>query len=240
MSKSFEELDYRRTPMGDLSLRRRKVPLLENREIYEVVLGDAFLMSSLFHDVEVALADLCLKDREGPLDVVVGGLGLGYTAEAVLRHSAVRSMVVVEAMEAVIEWHVQGLVPLGAGLTADARCKYVHGNFFSLAAQPDVGFDPERPGSRFHAILLDIDHSPRNLLDPSHAPFYLPEGLQNLARHLHPGGIFGMWSDDPPDADFLKALGEVLPNPEARTVQFPNPLLDRESSSTVYLANKPG
>ena len=240
MSKSFEELDFRTTPMGDLSLRRRRVPLLDNREVFEVVLGDAFLMSSLFHDVEVALADLCLVDREGPLDVVVGGLGLGYTAEAVLSHSAVCSLVVVEAMEAVIAWHVQGLVPLGAGLSADPRCQFVNGNFFALAAQPEVGFDPERPGSKFHAILLDIDHSPRNLLDPSHAPFYLPEGLQTLARHLHPGGIFGMWSDDPPDDDFLKSLGEVFPNPEARTVKFPNPLLDCESSSTVYLANKPG
>lgn len=238
MTKSFEELDFRKTAMGDLSLRRRRVPLLENREIYEVVLGDAFLMSSLFHDVEVALADLCLTDREGPLDVVVGGLGLGYTAEAVLRHSAVRSMVVVEAMDAVIEWHVKGLVPLGAGLAADPRCRFVHDNFFGLAAQPDRGFDPEHPGSKFHAILLDIDHSPRNLLDPSHAPFYLPEGMQTLARHLLPGGIFGIWSDDPPDADFLRVLGEVFPNPEARIVKFPNPLLDCESASTVYLANR--
>ncbi|MEX1118399.1 MAG: hypothetical protein WEB60_06345, partial [Terrimicrobiaceae bacterium] len=225
-------------PMGDLSLRRRRVPLLENREVYEVVLGEAFLMSSLFHDVEVALADLCLIEREGPLDVVVGGLGLGYTAQAVLNHSSVRSLVVVEAMEAVVEWHKNGLVPLGAGLSADSRCQFVLGNFFALAAHPEQGFDPAHPGSKFHAILLDIDHSPRNLLAPSHAPFYLPEGLQTLARHLHPGGVFGMWSDDAPDDDFLKALSEVFPNPEAKTVKFPNPLLDCESSSTVYLAHK--
>ncbi len=240
MSKSFEELDFRTTAMGDLSLRRRSVPLLDNREVYEVVLGEAFLMSSLFHDVEVALADLCLEGREGPLDVVVGGLGLGYTAEAVLRHSTVRSLVVVETMDAVIDWHVQGLVPLGAGLVADPRCRLINGNFFGLAAQPEMGFDPEHPGSKFHAILLDIDHSPRNLLDPSHAAFYLPEGLQTLARQLQPGGVFGMWSDDPPDDGFLKALGEIFPNPEAKIVTFPNPLLDCESASTVYLASKPG
>jgi spermidine synthase len=239
MSKAFEELDFRKTAMGDLTLRRRRVPVLEDQEIYEVVLGEAFLMSSLFHDVEVALADLCLAERKGPMDVVVGGLGLGYTAEAVLRHSAVRSLVVVEAMEAVIDWHVQGVVPLGGKLTADPRCRFVHGNFFELAAKPEGGFDPGHPGSKFHAILLDIDHSPRNLLAPSHASFYLPEGLNVLARHLHPGGIFGMWSDDPPDEVFLRNLGENFPGPEARTVKFANPLLDSESSSTVYLAKKP-
>ena len=197
-------------------------------------------MSSLFHDAEVALADLGLAGRKEPVDVVVGGLGLGYTAVAVLHHSAVRSLVVVEAMEAVIDWHVQGLVPLGVELTADPRCRLVHGNFFEMASQPGNGFDVEHPGSKFHAILLDIDHSPRNLLDPSHAAFYRPEGLRELACHLHPGGIFGMWSDDPPDSDFLKVLGETFPDPQSRTVTFPNPLLDSESSSTVYLANKPG
>ena len=106
MSRDFEELDFRPTAMGDLSLRRRRVLSLGGVEVFEVKLGDAFLMSSLFHEVEVALADLGLRALgAGAWDVVVGGLGLGYTAVAALTHPAVGSLLVVEALEAVIEWH---------------------------------------------------------------------------------------------------------------------------------------
>lgn len=235
MSRNFEELDFRPTPMGDLVLQRRLIPSLENLEVFEVKLGEAYLMSSLFHEVEVALSDLGLAGLPGPLDVVVGGLGLGYTAQAALRHDSVRSLLVVDTMEAVIEWHQRGLVPLGPGLTADPRCRFLHGDFFALAAA-GAGFDA---GRKFHAVLLDIDHSPRNLLHPRHASFYQPGGLQCLAAHLHPGGVFGLWSDDQPDDDFLSALAAVFPNPEARVVSFPNPILGQDSASTIYLARKP-
>src|SRR5687767_427534 len=98
MSKTFEELDYRQTELGELSLRRRQILSLDGLEVFEVKLGDSFLMSSLFHEVEVALADLGLAALErGELDVVVGGLGLGYTARAALKHAQVRSVVVVDA-----------------------------------------------------------------------------------------------------------------------------------------------
>jgi spermidine synthase len=192
-------------------------------------------MSSLFHEVEVALADLCLGDLDAPLDVVVGGLELGYTAAAALKHASVRSLLVVEALEPVIEWHTRGLVPLGAGRSADPCCRFVNGDFFALAASPETGFDPECPGRKFDVVPLDIDHSPRNLLRPRHAAFYEPEGLRQLTAHLHPG-VFGMWSDDPPDAEFLRALAEAFPNPQAKIVRFSNPLQERDSASTVYVA----
>ena len=239
MSRDFEELDYRKTGLGDLTLRRRRVPSLGGLEVFEVKLGDAFLMSSMFHEVEVALANLGLAACDaGPLDVVVGGLGLGYTAVAALEHAAVRSLVVVDALDAVIDWHVRGLVPLGPRLTSDPRCRLVHGDFFALAAAPDTGFDPGQPGARFHAVLLDIDHSPRNLLHERHADFYESEGLRTLAAHLHPGGVFALWSDDPPDDAFLQSLSAAFAIASAQVVKFPNPLLERESASTVYVARK--
>ena len=238
MSKDFEELDFRQTPLGELTLRRRRVAALDGAEVFEVKLGEDFLMSSMFHEVEVALADLGLAALgPGEWDVVVGGLGLGYTAVAALANAAVRSLLVVEALDAVIDWHRRGLVPLGAKLTADPRCRLIHGDFFALAAS-GMSFDPEQPGRRFHAVLLDIDHSPRNLLHPRHGTFYAPEGLRALAAHLHAGGVFALWSDDPPDDDFLHALGEVFDTPQAHVVKFPNPLLDRESASTVYVARQ--
>ncbi|MDQ3624761.1 MAG: spermidine synthase [Verrucomicrobiota bacterium] len=239
MSTDFAELDYRQTPLGELTLRRRRVLALDGLEVFEVKLGDAFLMSSLFHEVEVALADLGLAALDAPeLDVVVGGLGLGYTALAALRNPAVRSLVVVEALDAVIEWHERSLVPLGPQLTADPRCRFIHGDFFALAAAPEQGFDPENPGRKFHAVLLDIDHSPRNLLHERHAAFYQPEGLRRLAAQLRPEGVFALWSDDPPDAGFLAVLDEVFSRSKARIVRFHNPLLERDSASTVYLAGK--
>jgi hypothetical protein len=198
MSVYFDELDWRPTPIGTVSLRRRR-ELTLGVEVHEIKLGDAFLMSSLFTESEVALARLALADLSGSgLHVVVGGLGLGYTAQAVLAHEAVGSLVVVELLEPVIEWHEQGLLPLGPGLTGDARCRFVAGDFFALAASGD-GFDPDAPGRRFDAILLDIDHSPDALLDQRSTSFYRPEGLGRVAAHLKSGGVFGLWSNDAPD-----------------------------------------
>ncbi len=243
MSRDFAELDFQPTPLGDLSLRRRRVRALDDLEVFEVKLGNDFLMSSLFHEVEVALADLGLAALDHPanaaaksaFDVVVGGLGLGYTAVAALKNPDVHELIVVDFLEAVIEWHQRSLVPLGSVLTADERCRLIHGDFFALAASP-AGFDPVAPGRRFHAILLDIDHSPKNLLHPRHGHFYSPEGLRALSAHLVPGGVFALWSDDPPDEAFLEALRTVFANAISHVVTFPNPLLTRESASTVYVA----
>lgn len=116
MSAAFEELDYRVTPIGALSLRRRR-ELTSGIDVFEIKLGDEFLMSSQFTASEIALARLALADLKGKrLDVAVGGLGLGYTAQSVLEHDNVGALIVVDALEAVIDWHRQGLVPLGAQL----------------------------------------------------------------------------------------------------------------------------
>jgi spermidine synthase len=236
MSEHFAILDSRPTPLGELLLRRRRLLSLGGLEVFEVKLGRDFLMSSLFHEVEEALARLGLAELNRPtVDVVVGGLGLGYTAAAALQDSRVQSCLVIEALEPVIEWHRQGLVPLGPKLTGDSRCRFVLADFFTAAEQ---GFDPQQPGRYFHAVLLDIDHSPRNLLSPSHARFYTPNGLRVLAAQLHSGGVFALWSDDPPDDAFLNLLRQEFAEAHAQVVTFPNPLLGRDSASTVYVARK--
>lgn len=238
MSRDFEELDYRDTPLGAVSLRRRRIISLGGCEVFEVKLGDAFLMSSLFHEAEVALADLALQELgAGTWDVVVGGLGLGYTALAALQNPSVRSVLVVEALAPVIEWHRDGLVPLGPKLTSDPRCRFVKADFFELAASP-VGFDAIAPSRRFDAVLLDIDHSPTDLLHSRHADFYKPEGLRALGRHLSGGGVFAQWADGDPDRNFVEVLESAFASATAQLVRFPNPVLEGESASTVYLARK--
>ncbi|MEU8674776.1 spermidine synthase [Streptomyces sp. NPDC048560] len=234
MSARFEELDWRPTPMGEISLRRRRDPAT-GVDVHEVKLGDEFLMSSLFTAGEIALTRLGLAGATGgELDVVVGGLGLGYTARAALDDPRVRSLVVVDALAEVIDWHERGLVPLGSGLASDPRCRLVHGDFFAMAAESSL--DPQDPDRRFDAVLLDVDHSPRHVLHPRHAALYLPDGLRALAGCLRPGGVFALWSNDPPDEEFIAVLRGVFADAEAHVVEFDNTLQGGTSTNTVYVA----
>jgi spermidine synthase len=234
VSRAFEELDRRETPMGALILRRRLEPTLQV-DVWEVILGEEHLMSSLFTTAEIALADLGLAAVAGDdLDVVVGGLGLGYTARAALADPRVRSLRVVDALAEVIEWTERGLLPLSAPLLDAPRCELVQGDFFAMVADEEP-FGTAAP-TLVHAVLLDVDHTPRHVLHPSHAPFYEPDGLRRLAARLHPGGVFALWSDDPPDGAFLEVLAQVFASSWAEVVRFPNHHTGREAANTVYVA----
>ncbi|HSK22440.1 MAG TPA: hypothetical protein VK906_04655, partial [Egicoccus sp.] len=161
---------------------------------------------------------------------------LGYTAVAALEDDRVGSLIVVEALPQVIGWHERGLLPEAAGLTDDARTRLVLGDFFAMAAGEE-GFDPQALGRTFDAILLDVDHSPRHVLHPSHAGFYTADGLGRLSRFLAPGGVFALWSDDPPDDEFLAVLRAVFDRARAEVVSFRNFLIGGESTNTVYVAS---
>lgn len=219
--------------MGLLTLRRRFDPVLEF-DIYEVKLGDEFLMSSAFTVAERELARLALAATPGEeLDVLVGGLGLGYTAVEALADGRVRSLTVVDALGEVIGWHERGLLPETA-LTSDPRTTLVEADFFALM-RGDARID-HGVATRFHSILLDVDHTPRHLLHPSHADLYTAEGLARLRRHLHDDGVFGLWSDDPPDEAFMAALAATFATIRADVITFPNALTRGESTATVYVA----
>ena len=231
MTLRFEELDFQQTPMGELFLRRRVEPTL-GVDVYEVKLGDEYLMSSLFTEAEEQLAHLGLAATSGEnLSVLVGGLGLGYTAIAALEHPSVGSLVVVDALPAVIEWHERGLLPVSARLTGDPRTTLLLDDFFDLMRRDLADTAP-----RYDAILLDVDHSPRHSLAAGHADLYTPDGLRRLARHLREGGVFALWSDDPPDDDFMADLGAVFGTTAAHVVEFANPLTGGSSTNTVYVA----
>jgi spermidine synthase len=233
MSRAFEEIDHQATPMGDISLRRRLEPTLQV-DVYEVKLGDEFLMSSLFTASEEAVARLGLAARDGDgLDVIVGGLGLGHTAATALADVRVNRLQVIETLPQVIGWHRDHLVPLGATLTADVRCTFVHGDFFAMVAD---GIEPGDAGpTQFDAILVDIDHTPSHLLSSRHASFYQPTGLARVRDQLLPGGVFALWSDDPPDTEFVALLDETFATVTAHVVGFPNFYTGGESACTVYV-----
>jgi spermidine synthase len=234
VSRRFEELDRQTTSIGEISLRRRLEPSLQV-DVFEVKLGEDGLMSSLITDGELAVATLGLAATSSPvLDVVVGGLGLGYTARAALDDPRVRSLRVVDAVAPVIDWHRRGLVPLGASLVDDERCELVLGDFFELVAT-GLEFGGDAPAA-FDAVLVDIDHSPRHLLDQNHAWFYEPIGMERLARCLRAGGVFALWSNDPPDDTFVAVLDAVFDRVAAELVTFPNVLTGGETTSTIYVA----
>ena len=235
----FEEIDFQNTPLGEISLRKRSEPRLDNILIYEVKMNEEFLMSSLFVEAELQLAHLGLANlTEDKLDVIVGGLGLGYTAFAALENQKVTSLKVIDVMAPVIDWHQRGLVPMGPELMADDRCELVLGDFFALATSDSNGFGVANDDQKVHAVLLDIDHTPDFWLSPGNNSFYTEEGLRAMSEKIHAGGVFALWSDELPNERFTELLDSVFESSKAHVVTFPNAYTQSESSNTVYIARK--
>ena len=126
---------------------------------------------------------------------------VGLPDATALQDDRVRRLDVIDALPAVIGWHERELLPVSAQLVNDSRTTLVHADFFAAVREAPAADD-----ARYDVILLDVDHSPRHTLDPSHADLYTTAGLESLARHLTERGVFALWSDDPPDADFMATV----------------------------------
>ncbi|TPW17677.1 MAG: spermidine synthase [bacterium] len=232
MSSQFEELDYQETPLGELSLRRRRSPAVPGELVYEVKIGNDLLMSSTVNASERALSTLVLDALSGrSCDVLVGGLGLGYTAATALEYANVRRLVVIEFLPPVIEWHRRHLVPLGEKLTTDPRCRLVHGDFFERMGEAS----PRTDADIHDVILLDIDHSPDSLLHERHQFFYTEPGLRRLRNHLRPDGLFGLWSAAEPTDEFLGRLRRVFASVQSHVIEFTNPHLGVTDTNWVVV-----
>lgn len=220
-------------------LRRRKILQLGGLDVYEVKLGEHFLMTSLFHEAESQLSKigLGLVDKE-ELDIVVGGLGLGYTAVAALEDKRVRSLIVVEYLEAVMGWHQNHLVPQGKVLTADRRCRLINGDFFALARDVSNSFDSTLPAQKYDAVLLDIDHTPTHVLHQTNKHFYTEKGLHELSTHLKSEGVFALWADGSPDKTFAEHLKRVFTDVDSHHIQFDNPITGGTSEGAVYVGRR--
>ena len=237
MSKLFKELDYQNTPLGNISLRRRR-QLKLNKEVYEVILNDEHLMSNLFIASEVALAKVPLDEIKcKSRDILVGGLGLGYTAKEVLSNKNVKSLTIIEYLEPVISWHKQGILPIEKLLFEDTRCNIILADFFKSVFEKK-GFDPNIQARKFDGIFLDIDHAPDFYLNSSHAKFYTIEGMKKVSSHLNDDGLFSLWSNNPPDIYFVDLLKNVFEMARAEKVIFYNPILEEDCTQTIYIAKK--
>jgi spermidine synthase len=228
MSTSFEILSYEETPLGTLCLRRRR--LLGHRDTFvtEITLDHELLMSSHHTASERALASLAIAMHGGrDLTVLVGGLGLGYTAREVLKSPQVESVGVVEFLPQVIQWLNQDLFPLASQLADDGRFSVRHGDIYEMLARP--------PDQRHDLILIDVDHSPDDPLDEGAGFFYTRDGLGLAKQHLAPHGVLAVWSYEK-SSPFASALREVFEEVRIEEISFENELIDQVSTDLLFLA----
>jgi spermidine synthase len=146
-ASNLEILAYEPSPLGFLCLRRRELLSQPGTIVTEVTLNHEFLMSSLYTESERALAQTALQIHSGEdLRVLVGGLGLGYTARETLLSDRVARVEVVELLPQVIDWVARGLVPLSSELRDERRLVVNQGNVYRRLAGP--------PGDLLDVILI--------------------------------------------------------------------------------------
>jgi len=231
---SFEILAYESTSLGVLCLRRRELLSRPGTVVTEVTLDHEFLMSSYLTESERALAtigvELALENGKGrKLDVLVGGLGLGYTAAAALHSDDVGSVEVVEFLPQVIGWMNKGLVPLSEKLNAEPRLSISHGDIYArLAGSANQLFD---------LIAIDVDHSPEDVLGGQSEGFYSVAGLKAASQHLTPGGVLGVWSyaESTPLLENMKA---VFAHVRVEHVTALNDLIDQEQTDWLFFGRQ--
>jgi spermidine synthase len=229
---NIEFLGYDESPIGTLILRRRALLSKPGTVVTEIMLDHELLMSSYVTDSERALSRVACELHTGQqLRVLVGGLGLGYTAWEVLQSSRVAEVEVVEFAPAVIGWMQDGLLPLSSLLAADPRVSIVEGDVYARLALPPAPADP-----LFDLILIDVDHSPVEKLDEArNDDFYTAPGLRVAHRHLAPDGVLGVWSYAE-SSPFTKALREVFSEVRVERVTFTNDLIDEEATDWIFFA----
>jgi hypothetical protein len=136
-------------------------------------------------------------------------------------------------MQPVIDWHKQGILPVGNSLDQSDRCELIQSDFFAVAVDEKSGFLDDKP---VHAVLLDIDHSPSHWLNEGNSEFYSESSLRKMATKIVSGGVFGLWSNDLPDEDFVRHLENIFSSVSAHIVSFDNPYSGGESTNSVYIA----
>ncbi len=225
----FEILAYEQTELGVLCLRRRELLCEPGTMVTEVTLNHEFLMSSYLTASERALSEIALQRHPGAdLRVLVGGLGLGYTARAALESDRVAACEVVEYLPQVIGWLEQGLVPLSEELNADERLRVTQGDIYQRLAGP--------PQQTYDLILIDVDHSPDENLGTANSNFYTTAGLKLARHHLAEGGMLGVWSyaESSPFAD---AMRNVFPDVRIEPVTVFNELIREQQTDWLFFGS---
>jgi len=226
--REFEVIDHTESPLGVFILRRRTAPV---PDVIELTLEHQFLMSSAVTVSERELATRAIAMHGGSnLDVLIGGLGLGYTSKAALDSDRVARVDVIELIQGIIEWVASGVIPLGTQLMADQRFH---------AIQDDVFERLHRPATRtYDLLLIDVDHSPDERLGASSDSFYAHPSLALAAQHLKPGGLFGVWSTSENPA-FVAELHKTFDEVHVEPIDFFNETTGLDETNWLFFARRP-
>ncbi len=204
---------------GELVLRREGTH-------FEIISNGVFLMDtrSGASERELVRASLAAVSagRVG-IRVLIGGLGVGFSAREALDDDRVRRVRVVELEPEVITWHRGPLGAVAGHLPDDPRCELTHADLLDW-------INSACGAERYDAICLDIDNGPGWTVNEGNAELYQPATLERLARLLTPGGVLAVWSAmRAPDFTALLAdrFGDV------RTIEVP---VRRGEPDVIYLA----
>lgn len=205
-----------------------ELALLRRGEVVQLVVDGVFAMDTAHTATERALAERALARLRGSrLQVLVGGLGLGFTTAALLADRRVSRIVVVELHAPLVRWMREGLVPHAAGLLDDPRVEV------RVADVADAV--PALPAGSLDALLLDVDNGPGFLVHAGNTRVYSPPFLTAAARTLRRGGVLGVWSADPAP-DLALALERVCGSCEEILLDVTRD--GRTFTYAVYLATR--
>lgn len=158
------------------------------------------LMSTAIHGSEDALAELAIKKIKGKdtARILIGGLGMGFTLAAALKHVGPGAQVVVaELVPEVVKWNEGPMGERSGYPVQDPRAQVKVGDVLELIRAAKSTYD---------AILLDTDNGPDGLTQARNNRLYSHRGLRSAYAALRPHGILAVWSTHP-EASFTKRLG---------------------------------
>jgi spermidine synthase len=227
MFSDLDVLDSADTAIGQIYLYRRELLNQPGAWVYAVDIDGRLLMSSVspLSERQLATSALAMHRRGDGLRVLIGGLGLGYTAQAALESSRPSTVRVVDRMDFVIRWMQEGILPLSEQLYADERLELVQGDVYADLLGP--------VSATWDLILVDVDHSPDEPLDAASSAFYSADGQKRVARHLAPGGVLGVWSAHDSDS-FAAVLDLTYPETSREQVCW---TIEHEGESKEPLHN---
>jgi spermidine synthase len=214
------------SPRGEVVLRRRHDPDSPDLpSVLELRVNGVFVMDTLETSSEVELARAALAGTTAPRRVLIGGLGLGFTAHEALSDHRVEEVVVAEIEEPLVRWFRDGTIPHGPGYLADGR--------LHLAVAPVQQVVAEARPASYDVVLLDVDNGPDFLVHEDNAGIYRVEFLDEVRRTLRPGGRLAVWSSSR-SSSLEQCLQESFGACETR--ELPVTLQGREESYWLHLA----
>lgn len=215
----IETLRRAETPHGEVALRRRG-------EVIELVVNGVFAMDSVETRSEVALADVALDGLPGPARVLVGGLGLGYTAARLLDQDVTR-LDVVELAAPLVDWAREGVTEQLGRVAGDPRVRLHAGDVAEWITEHADPWD---------AVLLDVDNGPSFLIHDHNARVYGTELLARFVGALSEHGRLVIWCEarSPELWSLLRTL-----DPAASEIVVPISREGRSFDYALYLARRP-